>query len=336
MDVKLSIDQLKSIIHNARLDRRKKNLIGDCPQCGENEFGISLDTNHQFGCFRKNKCGYVGNIFTLIKDLKRYDLLSINQVITNIAKLENKIRLNYAEEELDLTLPKVMLPIGWKRIYEDEYMASRGFTEFETFKVGRTMIDPLFRKNYVIFPIEEVGECKGYVGRHIKEKKEIDKLNDQYKEQGLNRRVLRYRNSTTDFGKLLYSYEHIIPGKTKTIIAVEGMFDVFNVVRKLDLFNQDEIKCNGTFKCDTSAEQKYKWKAAGIENLILMYDPDVVNQIKKNALELENDFDVYVAYTNCSNDPGDMTLEELGQALETMQRPSEFKLNTVNIRKLGI
>ena len=47
-----------------------ENIMGDCPVCGHNEFGISIKSPHLWQCFRKNKCGVTGNIFTLLRYLR--------------------------------------------------------------------------------------------------------------------------------------------------------------------------------------------------------------------------------------------------------------------------
>ena len=53
--MKLTIEQLQELFPGAKLDHRNKNLIAQCPSCGQWEFGISIDDNHQFGCYRKKK-----------------------------------------------------------------------------------------------------------------------------------------------------------------------------------------------------------------------------------------------------------------------------------------
>jgi hypothetical protein len=325
--VKLSIEKLKELLPTARPDRRGSNLRAICPWCGQDEFGISIENNHVFGCYRKKKCGVSGNIFTLAKFLRRWDLLNIEGEVGKVEKLENKIVK--ANIEYNLDLPNVSMPVGWKRVMQDEYLASRGFTEYARYKVGRTQVDPRFKKNYVITAIEEGGETKGYIGRHIWDKEKI-KIESAIRVKVGGKEILRYINSDTDFGKLLMGYDEIAEGETKTVICVEGIFDKWNIDRLLSLHNQEGIKCNATFKCDISPEQIIKWQIKGIETLILFYDPDVINEIKKSAASLQLYFKIFVAFNEAGADPGDITKEQLGEVFSNLKSPSEFSNNKVS------
>jgi DNA primase len=327
--MRLSIEKLKELLPTARPDRRQTNLKAICPWCGGDEFGISLSENHVFGCYRKKKCGVSGNIFTLVKFLKRYDILNIEGEVGKIDKLENKIIK--ANIEYDLTLPNVSMPLGWKRVMQDDYLDGRGFTEYERYKVGRTFVDPRLKKHYVIIAVEEEGEIKGYVSRHVWDKKKIEQLNADYKAQGIDKVILRYINSDTDFGKVLMGYDHIVPGETKTIICVEGIFDMWNMDKLLRLHDQDQVKCNATFKCNISPEQIIKWQMKGIETLILFYDPDVIDQIKKAAAELQLYFRILVAFSESGKDPGDINEMELSEVFNNLKSPSDFIINKVNL-----
>src|SRR5437868_2798495 len=111
--MKLSIEKLKELLPDAAPDRRGKNLRAKCPYCGGDEFGISIEENHVFGCYRLKKCGATGNIFTLAKFLKRTDLLTLTGFTGKVEKLENKLRKE--EVQLDLSLPTVNMPMGWIR-----------------------------------------------------------------------------------------------------------------------------------------------------------------------------------------------------------------------------
>ena len=91
--MKLKLETLKSLLPNSFLDYHKENLMGICPWCGVNEFGVSLKDNHTFNCFRKKRCGETGNIYKLLKKLNRLDLLGNNGIesIKYDARLENII-----------------------------------------------------------------------------------------------------------------------------------------------------------------------------------------------------------------------------------------------------
>ena len=325
--MKLSIDKLKELLPDATLDRRGKNLRAKCPFCNFEEFGLSIGENHLYGCYRAKRCGARGNIYTLCKHLKRTDLLSIEGFAGKTDLLQNK--LLKTEQHLDLNLPNINMPTGWTRVYEDEYMDSRGFTEYNRYKVGRTGIDPRFKKNYVITAIEEEGETKGYIGRHVWSKAKIDAENELRKLHSYPP-ILRYINSITDFSKLLFGYDELVFGQTKTIIGVEGIFDKWNIDKLLNLHHQNEVKCNATFKCAISPEQIYKWKMKGVETIILFYDPDVLNQIARTAFELELYFNVFIAFNERGDkDAGDINCKELAVILNNLKKPSSFFINKI-------
>ena len=172
--MKLSVEKLKDLLPGATPDRRGKNLRAICPMCGGDEFGISLEDNHIFGCYRRKKCGFHGNIFTLVKHLKRWDILNLEGEVGSVSVLENKLT-KVDISALDLTLPTVSMPVGWRRVMQDDYMDSRGFVDYELYPVGRTYVDPRLKNNYVITAIQEDGITKGYIGRHVWRRKRLRK-----------------------------------------------------------------------------------------------------------------------------------------------------------------
>lgn len=329
--MKISIEKIKELLPSARPDRRGNNMRAICPYCNQDEFGISTEENHLWGCYRKKKCGETGNIFKLAKFLNRMDLLNIEGEVGKVEQLENKLFVK--DLELDLTLPTVNMPVGWRQVFTDPYLDGRGFTAYDKYPVGRTAIDPRFKKDYVIFAIQEEDDIKGYVGRHHWSKKEIEDENIKREARG-QRKILRYINSDTDFSKLLLGYDEIVPGVTKTIIAVEGAFDKFNTDKLLGLYDQDEIKCNATFKCNISPEQIQKWHNKGIETLILFYDPDVIKQIKDVAATVDLHFKAFIAFNEQGDDPGAITPEQLKIVFSNIKSPSEFIINKIPLVRL--
>jgi hypothetical protein len=322
--MKLSIEKLKELLPDGEVDRRSKYMLASCPSCGHKEFTISLEDGHKCGCNRKRKCGFISNIYGLAKLLGKLSLLNIEGEVGKIEKLENKLLKK--EEILNLELPKISMPVGWQRVYQDDYLDSRGFTEYDRYKVGRTLIDPRLKRNYIITAVEDDGEIKGYIGRNIKSKKEIDYINKCNPKNS----ILRYINSSTDFSKLSFGYDEIIKSITKTLICVEGIFDKWNVDKLMNLHEQEEVKCNGTFKCAISSEQIYKWQLKGVENLILFYDPDVINKIKRVANELQLYFNVLIAFNDeIDVDAGDITKDDLSRVFKKLYTVSEFCSNKV-------
>ena len=331
--MKLSVEQLRGLIKESRLDGRGKNIYGICPKCSHNEFGISTDDNHRFACFRRNKCGYRGNIFTLLKDLGRLqDFIGDGD---GYSRTEEQLvnRIIKSKVDLQIKLPECPVPLGWKRTFDNTYLNERRFTqhEYEKYKVGTSLIDPDVREDYVVFLIEEEGVCVGWVARHVKSKKEIDALNKAY---GYNK-VKRYLNSKIDFSKIALGTEELTEN-TETIILVEGIFDKINVDRLYRLDEDDSVKCLCTFKCQVLVEQifKIKEKAPNIKTIILLYDNDVINQIKVVGLELDNYYDDVRIALPKSKDPDEMVIEELDEVISGARAPQVFINSVVQVKKL--
>lgn len=332
--MKLPLEKIKELFPIGYLDHRKTNWVTNCPECKQQEFSISIEDNHLCGCFR-GKCGFKGNIFTLMKKIGRVDVL-INKDI-KFDKLE-QIKLIKEEEELDLNLPDIIIPMGWKRLYFDEYLNSRNFNEYDRYKVGFTEMHPKLTRDYIVFLIEEEGNLKGYIGRNRRSKSEIEKINAYYKKMHIDKRVNRYINSSTDFAKLVFGIDEITENTT-TLIIVEGIFDKFNIDRLLNLHDQEEIKCIATFKCAVSKEQIYKIQQRGvnINTTILLYDNDVIDSIKQAAFELKEYLgNVLIGYWENEKDPGDFNEEDIQGVLADLQTPTHFNVNKVNLKKLII
>lgn len=314
--MKLELDILKSLINNSYVDRDKRNVYGECPNCGHSEFGISTKDNHLFGCFRLSKCGFKGNIYTLLRKIERLDLLE-----EEIVRLDEELKVELGEEiEKESTpileLPKINPPLGFRRVYENEYLDSRGFKGYHRHKVGVTKIERKFRDR-VIFLIEEGGEVRGFLGRSINDSKKP-----------------KYKNSSSDFSKLLYGIEEVNEN-THTVILVEGLLDKDNVDEELKLDKQDEIKCCCTFGAKISATQILKLKICDIDNIILFYENDVIDKIQNYAFTLDREFKtVRIALPPQDKDPGNMKLSEFQVALSNTYSPVEFfrkKIKIINL-----
>lgn len=313
--MKLEEDILKSLIQGSRYDSGKKNIYGTCPWCGGHEFGVSVKENHLFGCFRKSQCGVTGNIFKLLKKLGRQDLLK-EEIIKLGEKLEFEIDKVKEEEVLELNTPTVKPPIGFRRISSNSYLESRGFTGFDKWQVGMTVLERRF-KDRVIFLIREDGEVKGYLGRAIK-----DDMSP------------KYRNSENDFSKLLGGIDEI-EEETHTLILVEGLLDKENTDKLLKLDNQSGVKCVCTFGAKISLIQIVKMKMFNIKKIILFYENDVIGVIQKHAFRLKQEFEsVKIVLPPAGKDPGDITKKELTRCLEKEYSPMDFYRKKVNIIRL--
>lgn len=333
--MQLKLEQLKLLFPKSSLDYGKNNLMTFCPWCNHNEFGIELADNHRFNCFRKSKCGETGNVFKLLKKIDRLDLLGNNGIesIKYDSKLENIIERKI-EQNIDLTLDTIQPPIGWKRIYSNFYLEGRDFDSFDKYEVGITKIDQKL-KDHIIILIKEKNEVKGYISRVAKTKDELIKI-----ENKLQIRIPRYKNSNTDFTKLLVGYDEINEN-THTVILVEGLFGKENVDRLLGLDKQDEIKCCSTSGAKISEEQIFKLQLKNIKHIILFFDIDVINKIKKYTMQYLNEFDsVKIAFSNYKNidntdkDPADLCLSEIITIFNNLIDPIKFYFDKVQVLNL--
>lgn len=328
--MKLSQDELEELLedYKPKLDSGKANFICDCPECGQREFSVSLKENHLFGCYRLKKCGYRGNIFTLFKVTgkgKKY-FQSLDKDINVVTSKINKKIITYNDTTLDLEVPNILPPMGWTRTHNDDYFNSRGFTQeqYDIFEVGRTTIDPKLKNSYVITLIRRNKELKGYIARHVWSKKQIDEYNKKYFDKfGIRNKIKRYLNSDTLFARLLFGIDEITEN-THTVILTEGITDKFNIDRLMGLYGQEEVKCCSTFKCDISDEQIFLLQMLGVTDVILMYDPDVIPKIKKNAIDLEKSFKVLIGFYPSEKDAGDWNDYEMDYVLNNLTAPSVF------------
>ncbi len=331
--MKLSIKQLEYFINNLT-EYRKGNLKGQCPNCGKKEFYISYtEENHPFQCYRKNKCGYKGNIFTLIFDQKKFEFLPSNNDIGEYepTKLLEHIKDNNLDINIDLSFEKLKIPLGFKKINSHEYLDNRCFYSYHKYEIGITKLDPKLKNDYVIFLIKQNDETVAYIGRHIKPKNELDKMNETRQEQGL-KPIPRYRNSLTDFSKILLGIDECNE-ETETVIIVEGLFDKDRVDLLLSLDEQNAVKCCATNGSKIHYEQIQLLQQKGIRKLIVLYEADVLDKIQENISEISIFFESISLGFVDENDPGDMNSEELELILLNLKSYSTFFETKVKIKR---
>lgn len=342
--MKFSQEIIESLIDNCQPDHKGKNLYGTCPWCGEDEFGISLEENHLYGCFRGKHCGESGNIFKLLAFLDRTDLIKDKDGWKETDVFENITNpfMELDSEEYE-ELPKISPPAGWRRIESHDYLKGRGFTDaqFKKYPIGITKLTKKF-KDYIVFKIVVAGESRGYVSRSLKEKSEIDILNKNIKSKNSKNGtktplVLRYINSAdTDFSKILYGIEDHFPGIHKGIIIVEGLFDKINIeIQMGSLISDLGLVVCCTWGKKFSPEQVDAAKDRGVKTIMIMYDPDAVDSSSKYGLDLEFTFDK-IGVCSCpeDKDPGDMTQEEILDSLINYKSPVQFSQSKIQKRDL--
>lgn len=297
------IDELAIELH-AKLDGGRKNLIvPECIWCGHKggKMGIYVgpetDRKKPFmaHCF---SCGHsTQTLEQLLQEIGRMDLMVSETFDLTAANHLDDFSFMEDEKELDDSLCVVEMPDDYKRTYFNRYLRKRGFTEedYEHFPVGTTRGFNFKFDDYVIFPIVDNGDNVGYVARHTWDKADIDEYNRKARHNG-EFQIMRYRNSIeNDFVKLLYNYDAVIDGETDTVVLVEGVFDAIALTRKLNLYNNHRIAVCATFGKKISDVQIYKLQSKGVETIVIGYDGDATEAIKKTASQLNEFFDVYIA-----------------------------------------
>lgn len=330
----LTYDDLSDVLDNVKMDGRKRNLISDCPYCGKShKFGVSLvKDGNPFNCFSCNESGYS---MKLMSYLGRTDLIqeffSVDEEVEDLLKIED------LDDEIDYELEEIELPPRTKRVADDEYLNSRGWWDesYSDFPVFRSK-DFKF-KDYVLLGVYMYGEIVGYVGRHTWSKKKINGHNRRAKADGTYQ-ILRYRNSEgNDFGKMLGGFD-LIEEDTDTVILVEGFMDIINITQELDLLESDDIRVVCTFGKKISQEQIFHLQEKEIKNVIVFYDDDACEDIKR--MDLDKYFNVMIASTNDADnvkdgdDAGDLSCEQIEQCLSAARKPVEFYYDKVVIYDL--
>lgn len=301
----------------------------NCPFCGGggDKFGIKIENGSGvFNCFR---CGTKGSIFKLLKKINRLDLISSEgEDFSFKDKLEDLLSISgYKEEEISCKeIPK---PLGFKLLKYDDYLNKRGFLDwqYKELNAGKC-IDPKL-KNMVTFLLFEDGKCVGYLSRS-KRSKEWHKKNLEEAKRGMCKLVLRYDNSKdTKFEKVVGGIDEVIDGETKTVILVEGIMDKANTDRVLGLNESPEVKCCFTFGCKLSDIQMLKILRKGVENVILLYDPGTIQQVKTTSLRLLKYFNILIGEIKGEKDPGEMDIFDFEKVFLSLKDPIEFYLNRV-------
>lgn len=308
---------------------------GRCPFCGSDKFGIIMNDIgiSSYNCF-KASCNK-GTVFSLLKKLNKLDLLEYNEFLID-SKIVNKISIS-EEKTLDYELLNKKKPMGFKYIEYDSYLDLRGFTEYQykLFHTGIALIEPELKNNYIIFLQYQDGECKGYLARS-KRTKDWHKQNELRFKIGEERLVLRYKNSiNTDFEKMLGGCDELIEGVTETVIIVEGLMDKANTDRQLDLYLTSKIKCCYTYGNKITDYQIKRLQDKKIQNIILLYDYNTIQQTKRYSIELSRYFNCRIGeITLKDRDPGDMTFEEFQVVLSNLKDPYSYNINRVQIKQL--
>ena len=307
----ISDDDLKDLLINPK-PTRNGQYIADCPLCGkEHHFYISRKTQ-MWDC---KKCHSYGSIYKLLRLLDKTYLLAGSTIeekerIESIREMTQELVSNDDTELSELPVKK--MPVGWKvSAKSTKYLLSRGITseDCKRYNIGAT---DMFRKyeNYVLIPVYDGGEIRGFLGRYGARKVPDNKL--------------RYNNSIgAEFAELLFGYDEITE-RTSTVILVEGCFDKIAVDKVLHLWDDDEVKCVCTFGKKISDKQIKKLMLKGVTNVILLYDFDAIKEIKKYGLELEKYFVTSITYTSDKKDIDECSEDEALEVFTHLMKPRDF------------
>lgn len=312
----ISDTDLRSILHVVKETRSGQYIIDHCPWCSkENHFYVNKK-NQLFDC---KKCGVTGSIYKLLKHLDKTYLLGEKSVefTEQIKSIRQSLQDELGTEQQLEELPKRSMPPGFRICVANKYLTSRGITrkDCKRYRIGETTVVFKYQK-YILFPIYDNGEIRGFVGR--------------YGNKVVPRDRLRYNNSLdTDFASLLYGYDEIVSGETETVIIVEGVFDKISCDKKLGLWDDNSVKCVCTFGKKISDIQIRKLIAKNVTNIILSWDFDALKEIKSYGMELDRYFNVGVAVSTNKKDIDECTQDEVIEVFSNVQPISNFSVNII-------
>lgn len=313
----ISDSDLRDLLLNPRATRSGQ-YVADCPFCGkEQHFYISRKTQ-LFDC---KKCQEFGSIYKILRHLDKLYLFDggVVEDKEQIISIRNRgIPIDEDDSQCVISeLPVVKMPVGWKILTNStNYLLDRGVSPEDCvqYRIGATQ---MYRKynNYVLIPVYDGGQIRGFVGRYSSTKVPTNRL--------------RYNNSIgTQFANLLFGYDEII-SNTVTVVLVEGIFDKIAVDKALCLSKSEEIKCVCTFGKKISNQQINKLVHKGVKSVILLYDFDAVRETKRYGLELENYFTTNITFTSAKKDIDECTVDEVLEVFTHLKRPREFSENVI-------
>lgn len=312
----ISDEDLRDCLINPHLTRSGQ-YICDCIFCGKEQHMYVNKKTQMFDC---KKCHEYGSIYKILKHLDKLYLLTGSTIEEKerIESIRDMAQGLVSNDDIRLSeLPVKKMPVGWKiSVKSTKYLLSRGITpeDCKRYNIGATN---MLRKyhNYVLIPIYDGGKIRGFLGRYGDSKVPVDKL--------------RYNNSIgTEFAELLFGYDEIT-SNTSTVILVEGCFDKIAVDKVLHLWEAEEVKCVCTFGKKISDKQTKKLMLKGVANVILLYDFDAINEIKKYGLELEKYFITSITYTSDKKDIDECSKDEALKVFTQLKKPKEFNEDVI-------
>ncbi len=134
----MTVEDIKGLLKNCFYNSRGNHLIADSPFCGhERHFYLKVNKvlikteKGYLNCWDCKKCGEKGNLKKLLIKLQKITLLDDGKYSDLYKKINNKLSHEVEGSNLELSIPEIRLPIGFKRLRQDDYLRSRGFTDLE-------------------------------------------------------------------------------------------------------------------------------------------------------------------------------------------------------------
>ena len=247
------------------------NIQGCCPFHPDTRpsWGVSTVTG-LWNCFG---CGSKGDFISLISRLKDISYESAEELLTSDLML--KFKFNGTAKKSIQSKTKIYFPNDFTFVTEKtapEYLLNR--ISFETIKHFKLGLTKEFKyDNYVIIPIVDERVAVGFVARALKKEAE-------------NRYLFPYG---FDKKAHLFNYDYVKYHQYKSIILVEGVFDVMGCYDKglknvICIFGANEL----------SDEHLLKLKnLTNLKNVIICMDSDdkgvkVANKIAKQLRGVYN------------------------------------------------
>lgn len=263
------------------------DVVVKCLNPEHEDSNPSLRIDKVTGAFHCFSCGFKGNIF------KYFGVLT-NHSFIKVAKLKEKLK-QLIIDRTGLDIPPVAVP--FTRSFRG--ISAQTLTKFEAFYLPGESKELRGMEDRLIFPIRDItGNIVMFLGRHT--------LSDG------NPRYLNYPS-----GVSIPLFPNRMEVKTKSIVLVEGIFDMLNCFDK----GLTNVVC--TFGTNTlqknTKEKMIPFKTQGIEKVYLMFDGDEAGRkaasMTKPLLE-ELDFQVEIIKLEDDQDPGELNQEYISSIKE--------------------
>ena len=280
-------DPVLALIQSKGLEYRisGKDYLIKCLNPEHNDTNPSLRIDKVTGVLHCFSCGFKHNLF------KYYGIFTNNTSI-RVAKLKEKLD-DLRNSCHDLELPDGHTP------YTQKFRGIRSSTlkHFEAFYTTSMKFEKLHDR--IIFPIKDVsGRVVSMIGRHV-----LSNGNPRY--------------LIHPSGKSLPCFPSVLEEPSKTIVLVEGIFDMLNLYDK----GMRNVVCafgTSTMKSDTAAKL-LPFKVQGITKIYIMFDGDDAGRAAAKEIEpliQAEGFETQIIDMQDDTDPGELSQEDVTSMIE--------------------